>query len=87
MFLIKLHLAGSILCLLTFVGFCIVFKGTIKKNGWLDKESGWPLWKRAAGYLMLFVPILNILVLVCLFMMIGSTPETWEALKNEESEK
>lgn len=87
MFLIKLHLAGSILCLLTFVGFCVVFKGTIKKNGWLDIESRWPLWKRAAGYLTLFVPVLNIIMLLGLFMMIGFTKEQVEESRKKEEAK
>ncbi len=87
MWLIKLHIAFSILILITFWGFMKVFAEQIKANGWLDAERK----KKKRGFvLFMFVPLLNILILLVLFMLIFVKKEDWEretAKRNaEESE-
>lgn len=85
MWLLKLHSALSILLIVTFVGFSKVFRETIRQNGWLSE-------KRKKSYsilLLLFVPIMNVLIVLLLFLMIGMKKEDFEALTNkikEESE-
>ena len=55
MWLLKLHFAISVLCLITFIGFREVFREQILKNGYIPAKK-----KRISGYLIFFVPILNI---------------------------
>lgn len=65
MWLLKLHIAFSILCLLTFVGFKTVFREMILENGY---ESN----KKKAGiksYWVFFIPLLNIAFVLMLFVM------------------
>ena len=68
MWILKLHFSISILCMLTFIGFKKVFKDLIRQNGWLDKNV-----KRTniLAYMIFFTPILNVLILIVFFMMIG----------------
>lgn len=67
MWILRLHFAVSVLCLLTFLGFRAVYKDTVKENGWTnDKKKP----RKMSGYLMFFVPIMNILFVILTFMMI-----------------
>lgn len=82
MWLIKLHIAVSILCLITFIGFWVVCKETIKSNGWLsDAKKGSVL-----VYLAFFVPIMNVLMVLVLFLMIGMKKEEWERFKDGDED-
>lgn len=74
MWLLKLHFAFSILCLLTFMGFKRVYAETIKKNGYAGEKE-----KRKHSYWIFFIPLMNILALITLFVMV--------ALKKEDFEK
>lgn len=78
MWLLKLHFAISILCLLTFIGFRVVYKQQIKDNGWgNDGEKK----KSITGLsFFFFVPIMNILLVVVLFMMIGVKKKDYEKM-------
>jgi hypothetical protein len=76
MWLLKLHLAFSILCILTFVGFSTVFKETIKNNGYAISENK----KQITAYLMFFVPLLNILAVIVLLVMISVKKEDLDEL-------
>jgi len=86
MWLLKLHIAVSVLLIITFAGFSRVCKETIRQNGWLSE-------KRKKSYevlLLFFVPIMNVLIVLLLFLMIGMKKEDFEALTNkikEESEE
>lgn len=71
MWLLKLHFAFSILCILTFIGFSKVFKETIKNNGYAVSENK----KQITAYLMFFVPLLNILAVIVLLVMVGVKKE------------
>lgn len=71
MWLLKLHFAVSILCILTFVGFKTVFGETIKNNGYAVSENK----TKITGYLIFFVPLLNILAVIVLLVMIGVKKE------------
>lgn len=81
MWLLKLHFAISVLCLLTFHGFGAVYKQQIKDNGWgNDNEKK----KRITGLsFFFFVPIMNILLVVVLFMMIGVKKKDYDKMCNE----
>lgn len=75
MWLLKLHFSISVLCFLTYMGFKAVFKDKMKENGyWQEKKK-----KKLSSWLLFFVPILNILLVVTLFLMIG--------MKKDELEK
>lgn len=76
MWLIRLHIAISILCLITFIGFKSVCKEIIRNNGWLsDKKK-----KNVFAWLVFFVPIMNILIVLILFLMIGMKQADFEKL-------
>lgn len=80
MWLLKFHLCVSILCMVTFIGFYIVFKSAIKQNGWLVGTKRFPFLKRMAAYLVFFVPILNLIFLLFLFIMITHKKEDIERM-------
>lgn len=76
MWLLKFHIAFSILCIITFCGFAKVCKEQIKQNGWLGekKKKEFFLWS------LFFVPIMNVLFVFLLFMMIIMKKEDFEEL-------
>lgn len=79
--MIKFHITFSILCMITFLGFAIAFKNQIKKN-WNIEDKG---MKKNLNLLFFFVPILNVLIVLCVFIMIGCTKEELEEfMKNEK---
>lgn len=85
MWLLKLHFAISILCLITFIGFSKVFKEQIKENGWKDdndKKKG-----KITGYLIFFVPIMNIISVPLIFLMIGMKKEDFYKMAEENKKK
>lgn len=87
MWLLKLHFSISILCLITFIGFRSVFRDSIKENGWLDKET--KPKTSGIGYLMFFVPLMNILCIVLTLMMITTKKQDFdkkcEELKHDDN--
>ena len=68
MWLLKLHFSISVLCLITFFGFRAVYKELIKDNGW---GSGYKKKKSICASFIFFVPIMNVLSVILLFMMIS----------------
>lgn len=75
MWLLKLHVSFSILCMLTFWGFRKVFKEVIEKNGWKGnqkKKFVYAIW-------IFFIPVLNLLCVAVLFMMILTENEDQES--------
>lgn len=85
MFLIKLHIEISILILITAIGFLILGKEQIKKNGWVDLIDT-NKKKDIRVFLIFFVPISNILMLLLIFVTIFKTREEIENMM-EENEK
>lgn len=69
MWLLKLHFSISVLCMLTFIGFKAVYKQQMKDNGWIDEEK--KKKKSVFSYFMFFVPIMNVLFVIIMFLMIG----------------
>lgn len=68
MWLLKLHFSISVLCLVTFLGFKAVYKQQIKDNGWGNEDKK----KKSIGATFIFfVPIMNVLSVILLFMMIS----------------
>lgn len=86
MWLLKLHFSISVLCLLTFLGFLMVYKEQVKENGYVPDEKK---KKSPTFYLIFFAPILNILSVIVLLMMIAMKKEDLEKKceewKNESS--
>ena len=78
MWLLKFHLAVSILCLITFIGFAKVYKEQIRENGWINTEK-----KDLSTYWAFMVPLLNVGMVIVLFMMITWTKERFEKWKEE----
>lgn len=78
MWLLKLHFAFSILCMITFFGVMMFSKDVLKRNGYVDEIEG----KKNIRYclkhirssisliLLMFVPILNISGVIIIFQMI-----------------
>lgn len=75
MWLLKLHFSISVLCFLTYMGFRAVFKEKMKENGYLQEKKK----KKLSAWLLFFVPFLNIMLVITLFLMIG--------MKKDELEK
>lgn len=88
MWLLKLHFSISVLCLLTFLGFRVVYKEQVKDNGYVpDKKRK----KGISFYFIFFVPILNIISVIVILMMIAMKKEDLEKKceewKNESSDE
>ena len=87
MWLLKLHLAVSILCLLTHVGFRTVCKDLLVDNGYMKKDSKLK-WK---NFWMYFIPILNVALVLVLFISITMTKkelDEWiESVKKKKESK
>ena len=78
MWLLKLHFAFSILCMMTFFGVMMFSQDVLKRNGYVDKIEG----KKNIRYylrcirsfisliLLMFIPILNISGVIIIFQMI-----------------
>lgn len=95
MWLLKLHFAFSILCLITFFGVMMFSQDVLKRNGYVDEIEG----KKNIRYylrcirsfisliLLMFVPILNILGVIIIFQMIRMSKDEfidWQQDKFEE---
>ena len=78
MWLLKLHFAFSILCMITFFGVMMFSKDVLKRNGYVDEIEG----KKNIRYclkhirssisliLLMFVPILNVSGIIIIVQMI-----------------
>lgn len=78
MWLLKLHFAFSILCMITFFGVMMLSKDVLERNGYVEDIKG----KKNIRYylrcirsfisliLLMFVPILNISGVIIIFQMI-----------------
>lgn len=75
MWLLKLHFSISVLCFLTYMGFRAVFKEKMKENGYLQEKKK----RKLSTWLLFFVPFLNIMIVITLFLMI--------VMKKDELEK
>lgn len=84
MWLLKLHFSISVLCMLTFIGFKKVYKQQMKENGWIDEEK--KKKKSMFAYFMFFVPIMNILFVIIMFLMICIRKNDFDRMC-EESKK
>lgn len=95
MWLLKLHFAFSILCLITFFGVMMFSKDVLKRNGYVDEIEG----KKNIRYylrcirsfisliLLMFIPILNISGVIIIFQMIRMSKDEfidWQQDKFEE---
>lgn len=95
MWLLKLHFAFSILCMMTFFGVMMFSKDVLKRNGYVDEIEG----KKNIRYylrcirsfisliLLMFVPILNISGVIIIFQMIRMSKDEfmdWSQDKFEE---
>ena len=80
MWLLELHFAISVLCLVAFLGFKPIFKDKIIENGWFNdsiKGKGCNPFK----WLAFFVPLLNILMIVCMFIMVVGKKEDFDKMR------
>ena len=84
MWILKLHFAISILCLLTFVGFRRVGKEAIKNNGY---ESDDKKKKGITAYWIFFIPLLNIMAVSILLVMIGTKKSDLDKWAEEQRRK
>lgn len=86
MWLLKLHFSISVLCLITFIGFWKVCKEQIRENGWIEKDKKGKL--RISAYFIFFVPILNVLSDLIVFVTIlykkSDIDKKVEEMKNKQ---
>ena len=69
--LIKFHIAFSLLCLITFWGFTKAFYNKIKEHGYINNDSNMKYDMTInLGIWSFFVPIMNVLIVIVLFVMI-----------------
>lgn len=95
MWLLKLHFAFSILCMMTFFGVMMFSQDVLKRNGYVDEIEG----KKNIRYylrcirsfisliLLMFIPILNISGVIIIFQMIRMPKDEfmdWQQDKFEE---
>lgn len=76
--LLKLHFSISVLCMLTFIGFKSLYKQQMKDNGWIDEEK--KKKKSIFAYFMFFVPIMNILFVIMMFLIIGMKKKDFDKM-------
>lgn len=84
MWLLKLHISFSVLCMLTFLGFQKICREVIAKNGWSGNKKKKPI---VLSLWIFFIPILNILCVILLFVMIGVKKEDWDIVEAEGERK
>ena len=78
MWLLKLHFSISVLCLLTFIGFKVVFKQLIKENGWIGDEKR--KRKRILSYFIFFIPLMNVIMVIVMFLLIGMKKKDFDKI-------
>lgn len=78
MWLLKLHFSISVLCMLIFIGFKSVYKQQMKENDWIDEEK--KKQKSIFAYFMFFVPIMNTLFVIIMFLMIGMKKKDFDKI-------
>lgn len=74
MWLLHLHVAISILCLLIVDGFSIICRDSIKENGWTPEKKT-PFIKRILNHWILFIPFMNFIAVITTFLMISMKKE------------
>ena len=84
MWLLKLHFAISVLCLLTFVGFKTVGKEALKNNGY---ETNQNKKDNILSYWIFFVPLLNIMATILLLVMISTKKTDLDKWVEEHQKK
>lgn len=78
MWLLKLHFSISVLCLLTFIGFKVVFKQLIKENGWIGDEKR--KRKSILSYFIFFIPLMNVIMVIVMFLLIGMKKKDFDKI-------
>lgn len=78
MWLLKLHFSISVLCLLTFIGFKVVFKQLIKDNGWIGDEKR--KRKSILSYFIFFIPLMNVIMVIVMFLLIGMKKKDFDKI-------
>lgn len=89
MWILKLHIAISILIMIYVFGFRMIFRESINENWFKDKEKS-KFFKKVAGRIKLaltcFIPIINIVTSIFLTLMVVTTKEQFEELKKKVEE-
>lgn len=86
MWLLKFHIAFSILCLLTADGFAVIFRDGIKENGWVSEKKK-NIFKRIFNHWVYFIPFMNLLTVIATFMMITVKKTKWDEFSKTQEEK
>ena len=84
MWLLKFHLAFSILCLITFLGSREIYKDAIRKNGWKNEEEK---KESFSAFWVFFVPVINVMAVILVFVMAGMTKEKFDQMVEEMNNK
>ena len=83
MWLLHLHVAISILCLLIVDGFSIIGREAIKENGWIPEKKT-PFFKRILNHWILFIPFMNFIAVITTFLMISMKKEDFVLWKEKQ---
>lgn len=76
MWIIKTHIALSVLILITFIGFRKIFREKIFENGYCKNSKK----EKITAYWIFFVPILNVMCLIGEMVMIFVKKENLDNL-------
>lgn len=90
MWLLKFHVAFSVLCFITIIGFRNVYKQTLTDNGWVRNEK-----KKSDIRLFMncLVPLMNVLIVITILSMIYMEKSEFDEFygvrerKGEDNEK
>lgn len=84
MWLLNLHFGVSVLCMLTFCGLKVVMKSVLVENGYTNGGKK----KSIIGLLWaFFIPIVNLLLVVIMFLMLSIPKDEFNTLLNESKKK
>ena len=86
MWLLKLHIAISILCLLTCDGFQILCKQGIEENGWKSEKKN-SLFKRIINHWIYFIPLMNFITVIATFMTIAVKKTEYDDFAKKQEDR
>lgn len=80
MWLLKLHFSISVLCMITVIGFAKICGEQFRENGWGGEGKK---KKSIFHYLAFFVPIMNVIMVILLFVMLSVKKNDFDKMCEE----
>lgn len=89
MWLLKMHLAISVLCFITYFGVIITCKSILKEKGWaFKKQRFWFVitWS-LNSIIFCMIPVINIFMAIMVVIMLGISKKEWDNITSERRKK